>query len=155
MKNYIIGILVVFAIIGYFRNQPDTTPAYNETISPVYKQVKQVPKPTPKVEAYAQKRFLSGEQVRGSGTVIRTLSDDNKGSRHQRFIIKLASGQTLLIAHNIDLAQRVSFLSVGDNIEFYGIYESNSKGGVIHWTHHDPRNRHEAGWLKHNGRTYQ
>ena len=153
MKNYIIGILIVFAIIGYIRTQSTTTPTYNETANPVYKQIKQIPKPTPKVST--QKRFRRGEQVRGSGTVIRTLSDDNKGSRHQRFIIKLASGQTLLIAHNIDLAQRVSFLSVGDNVEFYGVYESNSKGGVIHWTHHDPKNRHEAGWLKHKGRTYQ
>ncbi|MCG5357315.1 DUF3465 domain-containing protein, partial [Acinetobacter seifertii] len=24
-----------------------------------------------------------------------------------------------------------------------------------HWTHHDPQNRHENGWLKHNGRIYQ
>ncbi len=156
MKNYIIGILVIFAIIGYFRTRPDTTQTYHETASPVNQQIKQVPKPTPKVhKTSAQKRFRSGEQVRGSGTVIRTLSDDNKGSRHQRFIIKLASGQTLLIAHNIDLAQRISFLKVGDSVEFYGVYESNSKGGVIHWTHHDPNNRHEAGWLKHKGRLYQ
>ncbi|HCJ6793132.1 DUF3465 domain-containing protein, partial [Acinetobacter baumannii] len=26
---------------------------------------------------------------------------------------------------------------------------------VLHWTHHDPQNRHENGWLKHNGRIYQ
>lgn len=27
--------------------------------------------------------------------------------------------------------------------------------GVIHWTHHDPARKHVAGWLKHQGRTYQ
>ncbi|MBA5764809.1 DUF3465 domain-containing protein, partial [Vibrio sp. 404] len=27
-------------------------------------------------------------------------------------------------------------------------------GGVIHWTHKDPRNKHAHGWLKHQGRTY-
>ncbi|WP_312209082.1 DUF3465 domain-containing protein, partial [Acinetobacter variabilis] len=27
--------------------------------------------------------------------------------------------------------------------------------GVIHWTHHDPSNKHISGWLKHQGKTYQ
>lgn len=97
----------------------------------------------------------SDVQVRGSGIVIRVLRDDNVGSRHQKFILKLESRQTLLVAHNIDLAPRVANLNVGDRIEFNGEYEWNSKGGVLHWTHHDPQGRHEGGWLKHNGRTYQ
>jgi hypothetical protein len=87
--------------------------------------------------------------------VIRILADDNDGSRHQRFILEMPSGQTVLIAHNIDLAPRVSSLSTGDTVAFYGEYESNSQGGVIHWTHHDPQGRHLAGWLEHNGRRYQ
>lgn len=97
----------------------------------------------------------SDVQVRGSGVVIRVLRDDNVGTRHQKFILKLESRQTLLVAHNIDLAPRVANLNVGDRIEFNGEYEWNSKGGVLHWTHHDPQGRHEGGWLKHNGRTYQ
>jgi hypothetical protein len=97
----------------------------------------------------------SGLQVTGNGIVIKTLSDDLDGSRHQRFILKLDSGQTLLIAHNIDLAPRINELMQGDNVEFHGEYKWNSKGGVIHWTHHDPGNKHVAGWLKHDGRTYQ
>ncbi|CAE6955051.1 conserved exported hypothetical protein [Vibrio owensii] len=97
----------------------------------------------------------SDVQVRGSGVVIRVLRDDNVGSKHQKFILKLESRQTLLVAHNIDLAPRVANLNVGDRIEFNGEYEWNSKGGVLHWTHHDPQGRHEGGWLKHNGRTYQ
>lgn len=97
----------------------------------------------------------SDVQVRGSGVVMRVLRDDNVGSRHQKFILKLESRQTLLVAHNIDLAPRVANLNVGDRIEFNGEYEWNSRGGVLHWTHHDPQGRHEGGWLKHNGRTYQ
>jgi uncharacterized protein YceK len=80
----------------------------------------------------------SGVVVSDSGVVDRVLSDDTEGARHQRFILRLASGQTLLIAHNIDIAPRVSGLSVGDSVEFSGQYEWNDKGGVIHWTHHDP-----------------
>jgi hypothetical protein len=91
----------------------------------------------------------------GSGTVTRVLSDDNNGSRHQRFIVALGSGQTLLISHNIDLAPRVERLSEGDTVSFKGEYEWNDKGGVIHWTHHDPAGQHEAGWIRHDGNTYQ
>jgi hypothetical protein len=83
------------------------------------------------------------------------LSDDLDGSRHQRFILKLASGQTVLISHNMDLAPRIDSLRKGDMVEFYGEYEWNPKGGVVHWTHHDPNGRHVAGWLKHRGKTYQ
>jgi hypothetical protein len=99
--------------------------------------------------------LISGKQAQGSGIVVRILSDDNDGSRHQRFILKLDSGETLLVAHNIDLAPRISGLKEGDTVQFNGEYESNSQGGVIHWTHHDPNGHHVGGWLKHEGRTYQ
>ena len=94
-------------------------------------------------------------QVRGSAVVEKILPDDNKGSRHQRFIVRLQSGQKLLIAHNIDLAPRINALQENDPVEFYGEYEWNDKGGVIHWTHHDPKGRHPGGWIKHDGETYQ
>lgn len=94
-------------------------------------------------------------QVQGEGSVARILADDNDGSRHQRFLLETSLGQTILVAHNIDLAPRISDLRKGDNVSFYGEYEWNARGGVIHWTHHDPQNRHPHGWLKHNGRTYQ
>jgi hypothetical protein len=104
-------------------------------------------------EAFKNKR--SEIQVGGSGKVIKILPDDTQGSRHQKFIIKLNSGQTLLIAHNIDIALRISDLNIGDHINFYGEYEWNSKGGVVHWTHHDPSGHHEGGWLNHSGKMYQ
>ena len=94
-------------------------------------------------------------QVEGTGTVTQLLEDDNEGSRHQRFIVRLGTGQTLLIAHNVDLAPRIASLEVGDEVAFFGEYEWNSKGGIIHWTHHDPKRLHTAGWLKHKGRVYQ
>jgi len=97
----------------------------------------------------------NGAQMGGEGLVERVLADDNDGSRHQRFILRLASGQTLLIAHNIDIANRIEALRIGERVEFYGQYESNPQGGVIHWTHHDPDGNHVAGWLKHNGIVYQ
>ena len=81
----------------------------------------------------------SNFQVEGKGKVIKILPDDLSGSKHQRFIVRLSSGQTLLIAHNIDLAPRINSLSVGDLVVFYGEYVWNPQGGLIQWTHNDPR----------------
>lgn len=97
----------------------------------------------------------SNLQVAGRGTVARVLADDTRGSRHQRFIVRLASGLTVLVAHNIDLAPRVKSLQAGEAVAFYGEYEWNPNGGVIHWTHHDPRGRHPAGWIEYRGEKYR
>ncbi len=103
-------------------------------------------------QAYAER--MSGVWMEVEGEVSRVLSDDLQGSRHQRFIVELASGHTLLVAHNIDLAQRVP-LDRGDRVEMYGEYEWNDRGGVLHWTHHDPQGRRSGGWIRHDGRTYE
>lgn len=122
--------------------------------------------PMQSAEARAQK---SGEQIlteafnshrsnfqaQVQAKVIKLLPDDNDGSRHQRFLIALSTGLTLLVAHNIDIAERVEGLKAGDAIELYGEYEWSDKGGVLHWTHRDPSRRHIAGWLKHAGKLYQ
>lgn len=104
-------------------------------------------------DAFRHKR--SNVQLGGEGRIVRILPDDNKGSRHQRLLLELESGHSLLIAHNIDLAPRVENLREGDLLAFYGEYEWNAKGGVIHWTHHDPKGKHIGGWLKHQGQVYQ
>ena len=94
-------------------------------------------------------------EVEGQGTVVRILADDDEGARHQRFILRLDSGQTLLVAHNIDVAPRVEGLAVGDVVAFRGVYEWNAEGGTLHWTHRDPGGTHTAGWLRHDGRLYE
>ncbi|MSR13943.1 MAG: DUF3465 domain-containing protein [Gammaproteobacteria bacterium] len=103
----------------------------------------------------AFRKQQSNVQVHSQGHVVKLLPDDNQGSRHQRFIVEIASGHTVLIAHNIDLASRVASLKAGDQIEFNGEYEWNPQGGVVHWTHHDPENQHRPAWIKRNGHTYQ
>jgi hypothetical protein len=105
--------------------------------------------------ATAFREQRSGVQVAGEGVVVRILPDDSDGHRHQRFILSLASGQTLLVAHNIDIAPRLTSLKSGDLVAFNGVYEWNAKGGTVHWTHRDPTRRHPGGWLKHSGQTYQ
>ena len=70
---------------------------------------------------------------------MRLLTDDIDGERHERFIIRLESGQTLLVAHNIGVASRVERLEVGDGLSFGGVYEWSAEGGTIHWTHLAPK----------------
>lgn len=96
----------------------------------------------------------SGFMVTVPGEVIRLLPDDNEGSRHQKFLVRLANRQTLLVAHNIDLAKRVP-LQRGDQLGLRGQYEWNDRGGVLHWTHHDPKGWRDGGWIDHNGVRYE
>jgi hypothetical protein len=144
MKKLLFLVIAVVIAYGFVREQGLSIPALS-----------QWSRGSDSALQAAFKNRQSDLQVQGEGVVTRILPDDNEGSRHQRFILRLGTGQTLLIAHNIDLAPRVSGLDSGDAVTFYGEYEWNSKGGVIHWTHHDPDNRHVGGWLKHRGRTYQ
>lgn len=92
--------------------------------------------------------------VEGSGRVRRLLNDDNEDGRHQRFILTLSGGQTLLVAHNIDIAPRVP-LGIGDRVHFRGLYELNDLGGVLHWTHHDPHGVESGGYLRLQRRDYR
>ncbi|MDH4048873.1 MAG: DUF3465 domain-containing protein [Gammaproteobacteria bacterium] len=96
----------------------------------------------------------SGKWIEGSGIVRRLVADDNDGSRHQRFILDTRNGQTLLIAHNIDLAKRVP-VGVGDRLSYRGMYEWNELGGLLHWTHHDPLGVEDGGFVKFRRRTYR
>jgi hypothetical protein len=94
-------------------------------------------------------------QVMQQGTLTRILADDTSGDRHQRMIVRLRNDQTLLIAHNIDLAPRVPDPVAGKPIRFHGEYEWNAEGGVVHWTHRDPAGAHPDGWLEYEGRRYE
>ncbi len=143
MKKFLPLLLLLAAFYGYQQLQVADVAGQAETSS------------QSSARTVDDSHWRSGSQVRGSGTVDRVLSDDNEGSRHQRFILRLPSGRTVLVAHNIDLAPRIRSIAVGDTVSFYGQYETNDRGGVIHWTHHDPQGRHVDGWLELDGRRYQ
>ena len=96
----------------------------------------------------------SGAWIEGFGVVRRLLSDDDDGAQHQRFVLDLRNGQTVLVAHNIDLAERVP-LGLGDRLYYRGMYEWNDLGGLIHWTHHDPLDEIEGGFLRYRRIVYK
>ncbi|MCA9271649.1 MAG: DUF3465 domain-containing protein [Phycisphaerales bacterium] len=96
----------------------------------------------------------SGEMVTVEAEIVKVLPDDNDGSRHQRLLLALETGGTVLVSHNIDLAPRVP-AEEGDVITVHGQYEWNDRGGVIHWTHHDPKEWREGGWIELEGERYE
>jgi len=143
MKKVLLFAVVAALVFGYFLFQGSPSPGPTSSIA---------------AEVALQHAFTNRQsdvQVKGGGKVTRVLSDDTEGSHHQRFILMLGTGDTVLVSHNIDLAPRVEGLKEGDIIEFFGEYVWNDQGGVIHWTHHDPAGQHVGGWLKHKEKTYQ
>ena len=91
--------------------------------------------------------------VEDRGIVKKLLPDDRDGDRHQKLLIECGDG-TILLVHNIDLAPRIE-TKPGDAIAFRGEYIWNEQGGLVHWTHHDPRGRHEGGWVRVGDRTFR
>lgn len=86
--------------------------------------------------------------------VKRLLRDDTKGLPHQRFLLSLSNGSTILVAHDTAMAPRVP-ISEGDIVTVHGEYIWNDKGGVIHWTHHSDTPRHEGGYIDFQSQRYQ
>ena len=86
------------------------------------------------------------------GVVVRLLHDDE--DRHQRFVIDIGGGKTLLVAHNLEIAERVP-LGIGDRVRVRGLYEWNDLGGLLHWTHADPMAREDAGYIRLQKTTFQ
>lgn len=153
----IAALLVVLAVVSYafgrsrvqrtgpaprpsadsvFRTAPPTTPATDQTI------------------LAAIERHRSEVWGVAAGTVERLLEDDRKGIPHQRFIIRIETGTTILVEYNLDLAPRVP-LEVGDSVVVRGEYHWSEPGGRIHWVHHDPSGAPGGGWLRVRGKLYQ
>lgn len=105
------------------------------------------------MNAYNAKR--SDVQINFTGRVKFTLPYDDIPPRHQNWVMELSNGHTVKISHNTDLAPKVPGLDKGDTVTVFGEYEYTAKGGVIHWTHHDPAKRHIGGYIRYKGKKYE
>lgn len=151
----VIALLAVTAYDYYKKHYGDESPNYKESSiadkrSPVVDNRHDTLK---KIKASAQSQ-KSGWWMSAEGTVVKNLKDDTKGHQHQKFLLKLSPEITLLVAHNIDLAKRAP-IRQGDRIKIRGRYEWNTRGGVLHWTHHDPRGKQKGGWIYYKGHYYK
>lgn len=151
---FAVVILVVAGATDFIRKQigsNDNTPVSSQQSTTTSQQNKQQILEKIRAAAKSQK---SGWWLETNATVIKLLKDDTKGHQHQKFLIKLAPDITLLVAHNIDLADRAP-VKKGDSISIRARYEWNNRGGVLHWTHHDPKGRQKGGWIELNGKQYK
>ena len=76
-------------------------------------------------------------------------------SPHEGFLFQLGSGCSLVlrVEANTDFTGPIP-LAPGERVLVKGEYEYYPLGGVIHWTHRDPRGRHESGYIAAGGRMY-
>jgi hypothetical protein len=145
-----VGLLVGVALILSYRLFPRSHPASKANAS-----APQGPTLAPGTTAImnAFSSATSGVEVESSGTV-KEVPKDAAGANHQKFILDLGNGHTLILLHDTDSAPPVP-AKVGDTLQFRGQYEWNENGGLIHWTHHDPEMKHEDGWVKLDGKAYR
>jgi hypothetical protein len=102
----------------------------------------------------AQSNRLIKVEVTVTAPIKKMLPEDDVGLPHEKFLILLSNGSTVLIAHDIKYAPVVP-VQAGDMVRIHGEYIWNAKGGLIHWTHHSDTPRHESGWIEFDGQRYE
>lgn len=97
--------------------------------------------------------------VTATGEVLRVLGlRDGPSGQHEGFLMQLPSCNntrfTVRVEDNVGFTGVIP-LTEGDKLTVKGEYEYYPLGGVIHWTHRDPRGRHSGGYIDFNGKRYQ
>jgi hypothetical protein len=99
----------------------------------------------------------SGEEVTIEGPVLRVLAtQDGAQGAHEQFIVAVRANeaeQDVLVADNISIG-RAAPVHQGDDVIVRGELAIDPSGPVIHWTHHDPRGRHQSGFVRLKGVLY-
>lgn len=98
----------------------------------------------------------SHAEVVADGTIDRVLGvQAGRVSPHEGFLLRLGSGCDLIVRVEVNTDFTGEFpLHTGEHVLVKGEYEYYSRGGVIHWTHRDPRGRHENGYIQAGGTLY-
>lgn len=95
-------------------------------------------------------------EVQWSGTVT-TAPAFFRGARthalHEQFDVRGDDGRNFRVIDNVDLAPRVP-VAPGDRVTVRGELVGSETHPIVHWTHHDPRGRHEGGWIERAGARY-
>jgi hypothetical protein len=102
-------------------------------------------------------RGQSGAEVTVDGSVVRVLATHSGAQGvHEQFIVAVRANnaeQDVLVADNISIG-RAAPVHRGDEVTVRGELAIDPGGPVIHWTHHDPRGRHQSGFVRLNGVLY-
>ena len=73
---------------------------------------------------------------------------------HEEFQVRADEGRTVDVVDNVNIAPRIPVVG-GDRVTLRGELVPDARGGpLVHWTHHDPQNRHAEGYIELNGKRY-
>jgi len=97
-------------------------------------------------------------EVTASGVIARDLGTRSGVSgTHEGFLLHLSGasgrGLTVRVEANVDFTGLMP-IAAGEPVVVRGEYEFDSRGGVIHWTHRDPRGRHPDGYIQIQNKRY-
>src|SRR5579871_4354653 len=97
-------------------------------------------------------------EVTATGSVARILGTQlGRSGEHEGFLLHLRGpeghGLSVKVEDNVDITGPIP-LQTGDDVEVRGEYIYDPRGGILHYTHHDPRGRHSSGYVKVRGRLY-
>lgn len=98
-------------------------------------------------------------EVTAEGTIARVLGTRaGPSGAHEGFLLHLAGaggrGLTVRVEDNVALTGAIP-LAEGEHVEVRGEYIFDARGGIVHYTHRDPRGRHAAGYVLAGGKLYQ
>jgi hypothetical protein len=98
-------------------------------------------------------------ELTASGSVARTLGlRRGPSGMHEGFLLHLRGsagrGLTIRVEDNVDLTGPIP-MAAGDDVEVRGEYVYDERGGLIHYTHLDPRGRHPGGYVRVHDKVYQ
>ncbi|GAC1443086.1 MAG: hypothetical protein NVS3B17_11300 [Vulcanimicrobiaceae bacterium] len=98
-------------------------------------------------------------EVTVDGSVARLLGTRaGRHGAHEGFLLHLSGaegrGLTVRVEDNIDLTGPIP-LREGQFVEVRGEYVYDARGGIVHYTHRDPRANHVAGYVLVDGKYYQ
>lgn len=85
--------------------------------------------------------------------VIKKLKDDNKGVRHQKWLLQNSNGQIILFVHNLELCKPLD-IEKNDSVQLAGEFKWTEKGALVHWAHFDPKKKRPDGYVEFKGQKH-
>lgn len=95
-------------------------------------------------------RFLRAARL----TVTRLLQDDTRGSRHQRFYVRLSDGSEVFAVYSLEDGRQRVPVREGSEVVLAGEFKWTRFGGLMHWLHEDVRDIRPDGYVEVNGVRY-
>lgn len=82
----------------------------------------------------------------GNIVVTKIYPDDNQGLPHQSWEAQLSDKSFIKVVYNTNMGEYIP-VQVGMTFSVGGQFIWTKDGGLIHWLHHDPKQKRPDGWV--------